>query len=98
MAMSLHPFSPSAQSLASAPVKRAVMEEFTGLGCGFCVRGIVGIKKCEDTFGDRFIAIARHTYSGTPDGMRVPSQLPGHGVYIVRLADGAKTAVRRVVY
>lgn len=49
--------------------KRAVMEEFTGLYCGFCPRGIVGIEKCQERFGDRFIAIAKHCYSGTPQAL-----------------------------
>ena len=69
VALSLQTLSAFPQAPAEAPVKRAVMEEFTGLGCGFCVRGIVGIRKCEESFGDRFIAIARHTYQGTPDSL-----------------------------
>lgn len=53
--------------------KRAVMEEFTGLYCGFCPRGIVGIEKCQERFGDRFIAIAKHNYSGTPSALMSPT-------------------------
>lgn len=47
-------------------VKRVVMEEFTGIKCGYCPRGIVGIRTCHERFGDKFIAIAKHCYSGTP--------------------------------
>lgn len=43
--------------------KRAYMEEYTGTGCKWCVRGIVGIEKCQERFGNRFVAIAKHCYS-----------------------------------
>lgn len=54
-------------------VKRAVMEEFTGLYCGYCPRGIVGIEQCQQRFGDQFIAIAKHNYSGTPSSLQSPT-------------------------
>ena len=41
-------------------VKRVVMEEFTGIKCGYCPRGIVGIRTCHERFDDKFIAIAKH--------------------------------------
>lgn len=41
--------------------KRSVMEEFTGTWCHNCVRGIVGIERLEQMFGDNFIAIAMHS-------------------------------------
>ncbi len=40
-----------------------VMEEFTGTGCGWCPRGIVGMKKATEKFGDQFIGIGIHQYS-----------------------------------
>ena len=42
--------------------KRALMEEFTGIDCPWCVRGIVGIEKCQERFGKQFVAIAKHNY------------------------------------
>lgn len=51
-------------------VKRVVMEEFTGIKCGYCPRGIVGIRTCHERFGDKFIAIAKHCYSGTPSELK----------------------------
>lgn len=54
-------------------VKRVVMEEFTGIKCGFCPRGIVGIRTCHERFGDKFIAIAKHCYSGTPTELQSPT-------------------------
>ena len=37
-----------------------VMEEFTGMGCGWCPRGTVGMEKCEKALGDKFIGLAIH--------------------------------------
>ena len=48
-------------ALARDCQKRTVMEEFTGTWCHNCVRGIVGIQRLEEQYGDRFIAIAMHS-------------------------------------
>lgn len=54
--------------------RRAVVEEFTGLTCGWCPRGIVGMELANSHFGDRFIGIAAHGYSGaTSDAMTMVS-------------------------
>ncbi|MBR4388947.1 MAG: hemin-binding protein [Prevotella sp.] len=54
--------------------RRAVIEEFTGLGCGWCPRGIVGMEMVREHFGDLFIGIAAHLYSGaTTDAMALGS-------------------------
>ncbi|MBR1645078.1 MAG: hypothetical protein IJ692_05995 [Alloprevotella sp.] len=44
----------------SAEVKRVVEEEFTGLWCGWCPQGMVGMQLAEQQFGDRYIGIAVH--------------------------------------
>lgn len=44
-------------------VRRAIMEEFTGTGCGYCPRGIAGMKLMREVYGDRFIGIALHWYN-----------------------------------
>ena len=44
----------------SAETKRVVEEEFTGLWCGWCPQGMVGMQLAEKTFGDRYIGIAVH--------------------------------------
>lgn len=49
--------------------RRGVMEEFTGTWCGWCTRGMAGMKKAGDLYGDQFIGIAIH--SG--DAMALPS-------------------------
>ncbi len=46
------------------PTVVPVMEEFTGTWCGWCTRGIVGLKKVKELYGDKVITIAVH--SGDP--------------------------------
>lgn len=50
--------------LAFEPVKRVVLEEMTGSTCVNCPLGIVSIEHCRQAFGDRFIPVAIHTYTG----------------------------------
>lgn len=40
-----------------------VMEEYTGTGCGFCPRGMVGMEHFAKALGDQFIGIAIHQYN-----------------------------------
>ncbi len=54
-------------------VKRVVMEEYTGLYCGYCPRGIVGIETMYERYPDNFIAVAKHCYSGTPSELQSPT-------------------------
>lgn len=54
------------KNLAFKPVKRIVLEEFTGMGCGNCPLGILAMEKLEDTFGNLILPVAIHTYSGDP--------------------------------
>lgn len=42
------------------PVHRAVMEEYTGLWCGYCPRGLVALEKLSKIYGDDFIGISYH--------------------------------------
>lgn len=46
-------------------VKRSVVEEFTGTGCGFCPRGHVGMHKMRDLYGDQFVGIAMHQFNSS---------------------------------
>lgn len=50
--------------LAFEPVKRVVLEEMTGSTCVNCPLGIVSIEHCQQAFGDRFIPVAIHSYTG----------------------------------
>ena len=40
--------------------RRMVVEEHTGAWCGWCVRGIVGLKEMKEKYGDKFIGIGIH--------------------------------------
>ena len=42
-----------------------VIEEFTGTGCGWCPRGLVGMEKMRKEFGDTFVGIGIHNYNNT---------------------------------
>ena len=53
--------------------KRVYMEEYTGLGCGYCVRGIVDIENLTAKYPSQFVAIAKHCYGGTPSELLCPS-------------------------
>ena len=44
--------------------RNCVMEEFTGMDCGYCTRGIAGMMKARAAYPDRFIGIAVHQFSG----------------------------------
>lgn len=54
------------KDLTYEPVKRVVLEEMTGTTCPNCPLGILAIEYMEKLFGDRFIPISLHTYSGDP--------------------------------
>lgn len=54
------------KNLAFEPVRRVVIEEFTGVTCGNCPLGIVGIEKAEAQYGDLIVPISIHTYQGDP--------------------------------
>ena len=65
-------------------VRTSVVEEFTGTWCGHCPRGMVGMERLAQDYGDRFIGIAVHTGSNEP--MVIPAYpelqsdlLPGSG-------------------
>ncbi|MDE5878327.1 MAG: Ig-like domain-containing protein [Muribaculaceae bacterium] len=60
------------KNLAFTPVRRVVLEEFTGKDCGNCPQGIVAIENLHKIYGDRFIPIAVKGYGGNdPLGMPV---------------------------
>jgi len=46
-----------------------VEEEGTGTWCGWCIRGIAGLKQFSDEYGDRFIGIAVHSNTDDPMGI-----------------------------
>ena len=50
--------------------RNVVVEEYTGTGCGYCPRGLIGMEKLRNTYGDRFIGIGLHQYN-TSDAMYI---------------------------
>lgn len=52
--------------------RKVVVEEFTGTGCGWCPRGLIGMDNLRNTFGDRFVGIAIHQYNSS-DAMYIGS-------------------------
>lgn len=45
------------------PVNRPLVEEFTGLNCGYCPRGYVAMEEMHNTLGDMFVGMAYHSSS-----------------------------------
>ena len=43
--------------------RNVVVEEFTGTGCGWCPRGLVGMDNLRKAYGDRFVGIGLHQYN-----------------------------------
>lgn len=43
--------------------KNVLVEEFTGTDCGFCPRGLAGMKKLRHRYGNRFVGVALHWYN-----------------------------------
>lgn len=71
--------------------RRVVMEEFTGTWCGNCPRGMVGISRLAEDFGDKVISIAIH--SGSSEPMQIytyPSIQPSGGIPACMLNRGSK--------
>ena len=54
------------QNLTFEPVKRVVLEEYTGTTCPNCPQGILAIENLEKLFGDQIIPVSLHTYTGDP--------------------------------
>lgn len=51
------------------PVNRPIVEEYTGLWCGYCPRGYVALETMHEEYPDRFVGVAYHSgdamgYSG----------------------------------
>lgn len=46
--------------------KRVLVEEFTGTRCGNCTRGIAGMIKMREAYGDRFVGVSLHQFKQKP--------------------------------
>ena len=63
---SQYEFKSSIQNLAFEPTKRVLLEENTGMGCNNCPMGHLAIERLERLYGDLFIPVAYHVYTGDP--------------------------------
>lgn len=52
------------RNLLFETTKRVVLEEMTGTTCQFCPQGIIAIEYLQELYGDLFIPIAIHSYTG----------------------------------
>jgi len=50
----------SVRMMAVVPLKRPVMEEYTGTWCGYCPRGWVAMRLLNEKYPGRFIAVSYH--------------------------------------
>lgn len=54
----------SIRNLSFKPFKRIPVEEYTGMDCPNCPRGILAMEYMSKVFGDQVMPIAYHTYTG----------------------------------
>lgn len=54
------------KNLSFAPTKRVVVEKMTGNTCTNCPKGIIAFDLLHDAYGELFIPVAIHTYTGDP--------------------------------
>lgn len=57
-------------------VKRPLMEEYTGLWCGYCPRGFVAMERLNKDLGDLFVGVAYHYGNGGFEPMEFFSTFP----------------------
>lgn len=63
-------------TLSEAVPRKTVVEEFTGTWCGWCPRGVVGMEKINERFGDKAITIVVH--SGDPMEINYGASAPSY--------------------
>lgn len=84
--------------------KRVYMEEYTGIKCPWCVRGIEEISQNHTKFPGQFVAIAKHCYSGTPTELECSSYTYGisggfpKGTYDRRRTNSLDTTDKNELY
>lgn len=80
----------STTMLAFLPVKRIVVEEATGMWCGYCPEGVVAMEALQERYPDQFIGVAVHVND--------PMEVIGYGD-VMAFPSGAPTAwIDRKIY
>lgn len=69
--------SSTATVMAFVPVMRPLVEEYTGLWCGWCPRGFIAMERMSHELGDRFIGLAYHIKAAGVEPMMLLSAFPG---------------------
>lgn len=65
------------QVIPFVPVNRPLVEEYTGLWCGYCPRGYVALETMNELYPDEFIALAWHNGDDMAITSRYPNSIPG---------------------
>lgn len=61
---------------AFMPVTRVLMEEYTGLWCGFCPRGLVAMEHLSELYPDTFVPVSYHDGCGSPENLQYLTEFP----------------------
>lgn len=62
--------------------RKLVVEEFTGVDCGYCPMGYAGMEYMHETYPDDVILLAAHNFSYPSDPMKCESYIPWSNTYI----------------
>lgn len=60
------------------PVKRALMEEYTGTWCGYCPRGFVGLENMNRLYPDDFVCVSYHNNDPMEFTNNFPNAIEGY--------------------
>lgn len=60
------------------PVNRPLVEEYTGLWCGWCVRGYVALETMKERYPEQFIGLAYHDGDPMAIDLERPSYVSGY--------------------
>lgn len=63
--------------LNEVPIHKPLMEEYTGLWCGWCPRGFVGLERMNNLYPDEFVAISYHNGDAMERTSNFPSPVSG---------------------
>ena len=84
-------FAGTIKNLAFAPTKRVILEENTGMGCQNCPLGHLALELLEHTYGDLFLPIAYHTYTGD----QLESGMTDYAQYFLGLSAAPTAMIQR---
>lgn len=77
------------------PVNRPLVEEYTGLWCGWCVRGYVALETMKELYPDQFIGLAYHDGDPMAIDLERPSNVSGYPSAFINRSN-AKIAIQEI--